>query len=169
MLLMKNGKIFCPIGNFSDLQYFPIIHQKRVRRLFIFFWKSLHNFQEKDAFGAVERRFKKKHLGNFPGFCPIGNFSDLQYFQVIHQKRVRRLFIFFLKSLHYFWKKDAFGCPIENFSDLCYFPVIHQKRVRRLFIFFWKSLHYFWKKDAFGCPIGNFSDLFFRFSPKASF
>ena len=33
---------------------------------------------------------KKKHLENFPGFCPIGNFSDLQYFPVIYQKRVRQ-------------------------------------------------------------------------------
>ena len=32
-------------------KYFPLIHQKHVRRLFFFFWKSLHNFHKKDAFG----------------------------------------------------------------------------------------------------------------------
>ena len=43
------------------------------------FSKKLALFLKKEnAFGAVERRLlKKKHLENFPGFCPIGNFSDL--------------------------------------------------------------------------------------------
>ena len=57
----------------------------------------------------MERRLQKKHLGNFLELGPIGNFSDLQYLPVIHQKRARRLFKKILKSLHYFFLNTLFG------------------------------------------------------------
>ena len=126
----------CPIENFSDLWYFPVIHQKRVRRLFIFFWKSLHYFWKKDAFGAVERHYKKKTLGKFSRILPYWKLFGLVIFSSYSSKACKTSFYFFFKKLALFLKKDAFGaverrllkkkhlenfpgcCPIGNFSDL---------------------------------------------------
>ena len=60
-LLMNNGKVLQVRKVSNRAEYFSVIHQKRVRRLFIFFLKSLHHFLKKDAFSAVERRLLKKN------------------------------------------------------------------------------------------------------------
>ena len=64
-----------------QLQYFSVFHIKRVRREFKKNIKKSIYFIERSA--SI-----KKHLGNFPVFCPIENFS------VFLQKRVRRVFLY---------------------------------------------------------------------------
>ena len=180
-LLMKNGKILqvWKVSNRSEysalletiglaiffrfspkaslfwkwLQYFPVIHQKRVRRLFIFFLKKLALFLKKRCFWCIGKTFrKKKHLGNFPGFCPIWNFSDLQYLSFIHQKRVRRLLIFFEKASIIFekktllvqWKDVYLKKHLKIFQDsvlfgLAIFSLYSSKACKTSFYFFSKA------------------------------
>ena len=137
---MDNFSGFCPIWNFSDLQYFPFIHQKRVKDF-----------------------YKKKH-GQFSSILPYLKLFGI--FFLYSSKACKTSFLFFLKSLHYFWKrtllvqwKDVlkkntwkifqYSALFETFLTYNIFRY-SWKACKTSFYFFLKACIIFEKKNAFG-------------------
>ena len=102
---MENFPVFCPIWNFSDLQYFSVIHQKRVRHLYNFLWKICIIFKKR-CFWCSGKMFIKKTLGNFSSIMPYLKLFGLAIFFHYSSKACKTSFyLFFMKNLYYFQKK----------------------------------------------------------------
>jgi len=68
------------MGKYCKSEKFPIGQPKASflkKNYASFFKKACIIFEEKKTLLVQWKDvYKKKHLENFPGFCPIGNFSD---------------------------------------------------------------------------------------------
>ena len=74
--LLNNGKITGKVRNFFEKGILSYL------KLF-----GLAIFSRYSSKACGKTFLKKKNLENFSVFCPIWNFSDLQYFSFIHQKQ----------------------------------------------------------------------------------
>ena len=112
---MENFPVFCPIWNFSDLQYFSVIHQKRVRHLYNFLWKICIIFKKR-CFWCSGKMFIKKTLGNFSSIMPYLKLFGLAIFFHYSSKACKTSFyLFFLKKLAPFFFKRRFWCSGKTF------------------------------------------------------
>ena len=139
--MMNKGKIFQysksekfqigqNTGKFSKsffINVFPL-HQKR-----FFFLKIMQAFSKKikktsytllRKTGKYCEKFLRGH--NILPYLKLFGLRVLEYFSSIHQKRLRRLFIFFWKSLHYFQKKTL-KKNIKTSYMLCFLVFFYKR------------------------------------------